>query len=122
MDEALTLFDSICNSRWFVNSSLILFMNKTDLFQQKIAVSPLANYFSDYTGGSDYNAALEYLTAKFVRLNQNPNKTIYTHYTCATDTQQVVSLFRRRSAWQAVDTQYRNLSCRPLMIQLFRTT
>lgn len=28
MQEALTLFDSICNSRWFVRTSIILFLNK----------------------------------------------------------------------------------------------
>lgn len=28
LQEALTLFDSICNSRWFVRTSIILFLNK----------------------------------------------------------------------------------------------
>lgn len=28
MQEALVLFDSICNSRWFVRTSIILFLNK----------------------------------------------------------------------------------------------
>jgi len=29
MQEALTLFDSICNSRWFVKTSIILFLNRS---------------------------------------------------------------------------------------------
>lgn len=30
MQESLALFDSICNSRWFVRTSIILFLNKID--------------------------------------------------------------------------------------------
>ena len=45
MQEALTLFDSICNSRWFVKTSIILFLNKIDLFAEKLPRSPLEDYF-----------------------------------------------------------------------------
>jgi len=34
--EALELFDEICNSRWFARASMILFLNKRDLFAEKI--------------------------------------------------------------------------------------
>ena len=50
MTEALTLFDSICNSRWFVNTSLILFLNKVDLFKIKLETSPVEKFFPEYTG------------------------------------------------------------------------
>jgi guanine nucleotide-binding protein subunit alpha len=89
MQEALTLFDSICNSRWFVRTSIILFLNKIDLFKAKLPVSPMSDYFSDYTGGSDYNAACEYIVGRFVGLNQSDAKTVYSHFTCATDTNQI---------------------------------
>ena len=36
MMESLKLFKEICNSRWFVDTSMILFLNKRDLFQDKI--------------------------------------------------------------------------------------
>ncbi|PAV18416.1 heterotrimeric G alpha subunit B [Pyrrhoderma noxium] len=90
MQEALTLFDSICNSRWFVKTSIILFLNKIDLFAEKLPHSPLGDYFPDYTGGDNYDMACEYLLHRFVSLNQNAaTKQIYAHYTCATDTQQI---------------------------------
>jgi guanine nucleotide-binding protein G(i) subunit alpha len=50
MQEALTLFDSICNSRWFVLTSIILFLNKVDLFKEKIMRSPIEKYFPEYDG------------------------------------------------------------------------
>jgi guanine nucleotide-binding protein G(i) subunit alpha len=81
MQEALTLFDSICNSRWFVKTSIILFLNKIDRFKEKLPVSPMKNYFPDYEGGADLN--------RFVSLNQHETKQIYTHFTCATDTMQI---------------------------------
>ncbi|KAG8879217.1 guanine nucleotide-binding protein subunit alpha [Tulasnella sp. 332] len=90
MQEALTLFDSICNSRWFVKTSIILFLNKIDLFADKLRYSPMGDYFPDYNGGDDYDSACDYLLHRFVSLNQNAgSKQIYAHYTCATDTQQI---------------------------------
>lgn len=109
MQEALTLFDSICNSRWFVKTSIILFLNKIDRFKEKLPVSPMKNYFPDYegtrqdhsafaenlyietvkTGGQEYGNACDYILNRFVSLNQQDHKQIYTHFTCATDTTQI---------------------------------
>ena len=50
MDEALTLFEQICNSKWFAETAMILFLNKKDLFETKLATSPLKKYFEDYDG------------------------------------------------------------------------
>ena len=66
MQEALTLFDSICNSRWFTKTSIILFLNKIDRFKEKLPVSPMKNYFPDYEGGQDYGAACDYILNRFV--------------------------------------------------------
>jgi guanine nucleotide-binding protein G(i) subunit alpha len=89
MQEALTLFDSICNSRWFIKTSIILFLNKIDRFKEKLPVSPMKNYFPDYEGGAEYAAACDYILNRFVSLNQHETKQIYTHFTCATDTTQI---------------------------------
>lgn len=89
MQEALTLFDSICNSRWFVKTSIILFLNKVDIFRDKFPRSPMRKYFPDFTGGDDIDAASEYILKRFVSLNQSDAKQIYTHFTCATDTNQI---------------------------------
>lgn len=50
MYEAFMLFESICNSKWFVNTSMILFLNKVDLFQEKMRRSEISEYFPDYLG------------------------------------------------------------------------
>jgi guanine nucleotide-binding protein G(i) subunit alpha len=89
MQEALTLFDSICNSRWFVKTSIILFLNKIDRFREKLPISPMNKYFPDFEGGADYDLACEYIHNRFVSLNQSEVKQVYTHFTCATDTDQI---------------------------------
>ena len=57
---------------------------------EKLPRSPLGDYFPDYNGGDNYDAACDYLLQRFVSLNQSAaTKQIYAHYTCATDTQQI---------------------------------
>lgn len=90
LQESLTLFDSICNSRWFIKTSIILFLNKIDLFAEKLPRSPLHKFFPDYKGGENYDAACQYLLQKFVSLNTRADtKQVYTHLTCATETKQI---------------------------------
>ena len=50
MMESMKLFDSICNNKWFTDTSIILFLNKKDLFAEKITKSPLTICFPEYTG------------------------------------------------------------------------
>lgn len=52
MHDSLKLFDSICNNKWFKDTSIILFLNKKDLFECKITKSPLSICFPDYSGTS----------------------------------------------------------------------
>ena len=50
MDESLKLFESIINNKWFLDTSVILFLNKKDLFEEKITNFSLAICFPDYAG------------------------------------------------------------------------
>jgi guanine nucleotide-binding protein subunit alpha len=88
MQEALMLWESIANSHWFTKSALILFLNKIDLFKEKLPKSPLSNHgFTDYHGPpDDWKKAADYFMQKFRALNRNPDKEIYGHLTNATDT------------------------------------
>jgi guanine nucleotide-binding protein G(i) subunit alpha len=36
MNESLTLFESVINSRWFLRTSIVLFLNKIDVFKAKL--------------------------------------------------------------------------------------
>lgn len=85
MNESIVLFDSLCNSRWFANTPFILFLNKIDLFESKLARSPLKKYFPNYQGKpTDVDEAIRFFEKLFLSLNAT-SKSIYVHRTCATD-------------------------------------
>lgn len=87
ISEALMLFDSISNSQWFVQTSIILFLNKVDLFRYKLTYSPIREHFGDFDADqSDEEACLRFFQQKFIKCNRSQTKDIYTHFTTATDT------------------------------------
>ena len=50
MQESLALFETISCYPWFKTSSIILFLNKKDILEDKILISHLSDYFPDYSG------------------------------------------------------------------------
>ncbi|KAL3110077.1 hypothetical protein niasHT_015680 [Heterodera trifolii] len=89
MVESMRIFESICNSHWFTSTSIILFLNKKDLFEEKLKRTPISVCFSEYNGPQTYEHSIEYIKKSFVEQNVNSKKMIYVHETCATDTDQV---------------------------------
>lgn len=101
MKEALDLFKQICNSRWFADASMILFLNKQDLFKEKVQKVPITTCFSDYPGAPhDEYESRAYIKEKFESQNGigdgkvgKKHKQIYTHFTCAIDRDKVNQIF-----------------------------
>lgn len=50
MEESKALFRTIITYPWFQNSSVILFLNKKDLLEDKILYSHLVDYFPEFDG------------------------------------------------------------------------
>ncbi|PVH17564.1 uncharacterized protein CXQ87_000454 [Candidozyma duobushaemuli] len=92
LEESLTLFDSVVNSRWFSRTSIVLFLNKIDVFAKKLPFSPLENYFPDYNGGDNINKAVKYILWRFTQVNRS-GLNIYPHVTQATDTSNIQLVF-----------------------------
>ncbi|KAB1280562.1 Guanine nucleotide-binding protein G subunit alpha [Camelus dromedarius] len=94
MEESKALFRTIITYPWFQNSSVILFLNKKDLLEEKIMYSHLVDYFPEYDGPQrDAQAAREFILKMFVDLNPDSDKIIYSHFTCATDTENIRFVF-----------------------------
>ncbi|XP_050790110.1 guanine nucleotide-binding protein subunit alpha-15 [Gopherus flavomarginatus] len=112
MRESLALFRTILELPWFQSASVILFLNKTDLLEDKITHSDLAAYFPSFPGPKrDAEAAKKFILEMYVDTykrcsvvprdaGQRPSETasksrcLYRHYTCATDTQNIRKVFR----------------------------
>ncbi|MBN3321054.1 GNAO protein, partial [Atractosteus spatula] len=93
MHESLKLFDSICNNKWFTDTSIILFLNKKDIFEEKIKKSSLTICFPEYAGPNTFADAVAYIQSQYESKNKSPNKEIYSHITCATDTNNIQFVF-----------------------------
>jgi len=87
--ESMDLFAQICNSRWFAKSAMILFLNKKDLFANKLVTVSIRVLFSRYQGDNSYSSSMAHIKGEFVKLNEQKESKLYVHETCATDTNQV---------------------------------
>lgn len=97
LDESLNLFSQIVNNRFFREAFFVLFLNKFDLFREKILYSGrhLRLYFPDYKGPDyDVDRGALFIQHKFVRKNCDLNKVIYPHFTTATDTSNIQVVFQ----------------------------
>jgi hypothetical protein len=65
--ESLKLFANICNNRWFVTASMILFLNKTDLFAIKLKRgTKISVCFPLYNGDpNSYEETTSYIQVNF---------------------------------------------------------
>ena len=92
MKESLTLFESTIHMPIFRSKNIVLFLNKTDLFKEKIKISPIIDYFPIYTGGDDFHEGCKFFNSQFQSKNQTEKRRIYEHFTCATDTSALTHL------------------------------
>lgn len=99
--ESMMLFESLAASQWFLRSTMILFLNKIDLFRNKIERGVrlqasllsyftrvqgsklticLKDYFPEYNGPNDYENGVRFMAQKFQSLYRQ-TKPLYTHFT-----------------------------------------
>lgn len=86
MQEDFVLFDSICNSRWFLKTSIVLLFTHVDLLQRKLAISPITDYLAGFEGDTlSVEAAKAYFMVRFLDLNQSPDKEVQVGFTDMSD-------------------------------------
>ena len=96
----LQLFKTILDYPWFRSSSIILFLNKKDLFEEKIPRSHIGDYFSGYKGErGDADFALRFMSEMFQDIfsescRADEGRTLFLHLTCATDTENIKRVFQ----------------------------
>ncbi|XP_014612978.1 PREDICTED: guanine nucleotide-binding protein G(q) subunit alpha isoform X6 [Polistes canadensis] len=94
MEESKALFKTIITYPWFQHSSVILFLNKKDLLEEKIMYSHLVDYFPEYDGPKQQDVpAREFILKVYLNSNPDPDRMCYSHFTCATDTENIKLVF-----------------------------
>jgi len=101
MEESLKLFQKLTGSQWFEETSFILFLNKSDLFQEKILRRPLKDFFEDYesfvngledsASRSDFDKSCEYIKTQYIDAFNGAR--LYPFITCAIDTDNCNKVF-----------------------------
>jgi len=84
MIESVRLFKEIINNPWFKDIDIILFLNKEDLFNEKIERVDLSDFFPMYTGPKK-NAAegKAFIKDMFLGVNEDPLREIHPFTTVA---------------------------------------
>jgi guanine nucleotide-binding protein subunit alpha len=76
---------------------IVLFLNKVDLFQQKLRRSPLRKVpaFKSYKGGDDVEKGIQFIISLYAKQvkSQEVAKSIFPHAVCAIDTENVRRIF-----------------------------
>jgi len=98
--ESLKLWKALTSSQFFKKTPFVLFLNKSDLFAEKIKVSPMSEIFSDFEGFSNdpanasmsaYDKGWNYVSKQYHI--HFAGSTFYPHLTCALDTEQCNKVF-----------------------------
>lgn len=63
--ESLQFFGKMCNSKWFINTPIILLFSKYEEFEEKTKDTDLICCFQDYLGGCVFESALRFINQKF---------------------------------------------------------
>jgi len=93
LTESLMLFKQLLNgSDTFKNACVVLFLNKDDLFVEMIKNTPINSCFPDYKGSQSDDAQYDYISNLYKK--EAKSRTIYTHRTCATNTDKMKVIFK----------------------------
>ena len=96
MKVSIEVFTEQVNNEWFREIPFILFLNKSDLFHDKIQNVPIkvAECLSAYNGpDDDERASLTFIKEVFSKSNRNPQRSVFTHVTNATNKDQIEKVF-----------------------------
>ncbi|KAJ7987808.1 hypothetical protein DPEC_G00330350 [Dallia pectoralis] len=94
--ESLNIFETIVNNRVFLSVSIILFLNKTDLLEEKVANVSLKQYFPEYPGPDHSLPDVQKFLVDCFRWKRRDatQKPLYHHFTTAINTENIRLVFR----------------------------
>lgn len=112
LQESCNIFETIVNNINFSNVSIILFLNKFDLLQDKVKQVSIKDYFPDFEGDPhNLDDVQEYELTMFDQRRRERSKPLFHHFTTAIDTENIKFVF------QAVKDTILQDNLRSLMLQ-----
>ncbi|XP_029015379.1 guanine nucleotide-binding protein subunit alpha-13b [Betta splendens] len=100
LSESLNIFETIVNNRVFSKVSIILFLNKTDLLEDKVKRVSIRDYFPEFLGEPSSLADVQHFLVECFRKKRreqqqkSQQKPLYHHFTTAINTENIRLVFR----------------------------
>uniref|UniRef100_A0A8C0AH35 G protein subunit alpha 13 n=1 Tax=Bos mutus grunniens TaxID=30521 RepID=A0A8C0AH35_BOSMU len=96
LTESLNIFETIVNNRVFSNVSIILFLNKTDLLEEKVQIVSIKDYFLEFEGDPHCLRDVQKFLVECFRSKRRDQqqKPLYHHFTTAINTENIRLVFR----------------------------
>ncbi|KAM5274182.1 guanine nucleotide-binding protein subunit alpha-13 isoform 2-T2 [Ctenodactylus gundi] len=96
LTESLNIFETIVNNRVFSNVSIILFLNKTDLLEEKVQIVSIKDYFPEFEGDPHCLRDVQKFLVECFRNKRRDQqqKPLYHHFTTAINTENIRLVFR----------------------------
>lgn len=93
--ESCNIFETIVNNKAFSYISIILFLNKTDLLEEKICVVNIKDYFPQFTGDPrSLKNVQQFLLSLFDHRRSDRSQPLFHHFTTAIDTEKIEFVFQ----------------------------
>ncbi|CCD68153.1 Guanine nucleotide-binding protein alpha-10 subunit [Caenorhabditis elegans] len=84
MHESIRLFWTVFNGKFFKKAAVILFLNKIDLFEEKVKHVKIKDYFPKFEGANTVSEGTKFFRRQFREgIHPDFKKRMYTHETCA---------------------------------------
>lgn len=94
LTESLNIFECIVNNKTFASVSIILFLNKSDLLEEKIQRSNIKHYFPEFEGEPDnLEDVRNFLVGQFHGRKKDDRRLLFHHFTTAVDTDNIRRVF-----------------------------
>lgn len=93
--DSLDLFKSIVSNPFLIERSIVVLLNKMDLFEKKLSTSLITDNFADYdavtVADQDLKSAKSFFLKKFEKISNevNPRRSTFYHFTINTDSRAV---------------------------------
>eukprot|EP01129_Flabellula_baltica_P004940 TRINITY_DN1751_c0_g1_i1.p1 TRINITY_DN1751_c0_g1~~TRINITY_DN1751_c0_g1_i1.p1 ORF type:complete len:142 (-),score=22.59 TRINITY_DN1751_c0_g1_i1:29-454(-) len=95
LEESLSLFSEVTSSEYLIDKDIILFLNKSDIFEEKIKQEPLSDTFTDIDEdeGDDFELGVIYIENLY-RSSYKGHGAIHTFTTCVLESSNVEKIFK----------------------------
>ncbi|EGG16615.1 hypothetical protein DFA_07593 [Cavenderia fasciculata] len=92
LEDTIQLWKEVLVNPAFKHVPIFLLLTKQDIFREKLGRDPLEKYFSDYTGGDDFQKGVEHIRNLFFR--ETPKGLLVVAHVCtATSTENIKTVF-----------------------------